>query len=77
MLRRAASLTLLLLATGRIDAMAEPHMHPWDADPLQPIIEEAGGRFTDWAGERSIHNGTVLATNGHLHDALLGVLAAG
>lgn len=66
----------LLLATGRIDAMAEPHMHPWDAAALLPIIEEAGGRLTDWHGRRSIRHGTVLATNGRLHAPLLELLGS-
>jgi len=35
------------------------------------IVEEAGGRFTDFAGVPTIHSGTAFATNGYLHDAAL------
>ena len=40
----------LLVATGRAEVMCDPVMSPWDAAALQPIIEEAGGTFTDWDG---------------------------
>jgi histidinol-phosphatase len=40
----------LLVATGRADVMIDPVMNAWDSAALQPIIEEAGGRFTDLAG---------------------------
>ncbi|HSC58208.1 MAG TPA: inositol monophosphatase family protein, partial [Gemmatimonadales bacterium] len=43
----------LLVATGRAEAMADMIMAPWDAAALQPIIEEAGGAFTDWTGRRT------------------------
>ncbi len=48
--------------------MVDPMLSVWDAAAVQPIIEEAGGRFTDWAGKPSIHTGNALATNGKLHD---------
>jgi histidinol phosphatase-like enzyme (inositol monophosphatase family) len=63
-----------LVATGRCDAVAEPFMKPWDCGPMLPIIEEAGGRVTDWAGNRTIHAGNLAVSNGHLHPALLGLL---
>ena len=53
----------LLVATGRADLMVDPVMRVWDAAPMQPIIEEAGGVFTDWAGEATIFHGEGLATN--------------
>ncbi|MEM7755808.1 MAG: inositol monophosphatase family protein [Planctomycetota bacterium] len=61
----------LLLATGRVEAMVEPNMKPWDSATMQPIIAEAGGTCTDWNSRESIHTGSLLATNGHLHDHLL------
>lgn len=63
-----------LVATGRADAMIDPYMHVWDCGPMLTIIEEAGGRFSDWKGERTISGGNAVATNGKLHDAVLALL---
>ena len=60
-----------LVATGRIDVMVDAQMHVWDCAPLQPIIEEAGGRFTDLAGNATIHGDSAISTNGLLHEAAL------
>jgi histidinol phosphatase-like enzyme (inositol monophosphatase family) len=67
----------LLVATGRADAMIDPVMNVWDAAAVQPIIEEAGGRFTDWQGRPRHDGGDSLATNGLLHDEVLAGLNAG
>lgn len=56
----------LLVATGRADVMADPSMAVWDAAPLLPIIEEAGGVFTDWSGVRTVFGGSAIATNAAL-----------
>jgi histidinol phosphatase-like enzyme (inositol monophosphatase family) len=64
----------VLVATGRADIMIDPAMHVWDCAPLLPIIEEAGGRFTDWEGRRTIRGGNAVATNGLLHDDVLELL---
>ena len=56
----------LLVATGRAEAMVDARMNPWDAAALQPIIEEAGGVFTDWGGRRTAFGGSVVATNAAL-----------
>lgn len=64
----------LLLATGRVDAVVEPLVYPWDVAPVQVIVEEAGGRYSDWQGEASIHSRTCLTSNGRVHDALMGLL---
>lgn len=53
----------LLLATGRADAMLDGAMAPWDSAALQPIVEEAGGVFTDWGGTRTAFGGNAIATN--------------
>jgi histidinol phosphatase-like enzyme (inositol monophosphatase family) len=63
----------LLVATGRADVMLDPYMFLWDAASLQPILEEAGGTFTDWQGQPSIYSGEGLATNGLLYDEVLAV----
>ncbi len=64
-----------LVATGRADAMIDPMTNVWDCAPLLPIIEEAGGRFSDWRGRRSIRGGDAVATNGALHEEVLRLLA--
>ena len=61
----------MLVATGRVDVMIDPVLNIWDAAAVQPIIEEAGGRFTDWAGNPSIDAGEAIGSNGHIHDAIL------
>jgi fructose-1,6-bisphosphatase/inositol monophosphatase family enzyme len=55
-----------LLATGRAEVMVDSIMAPWDAAALQPIIEEAGGVFTDWSGRRTAFGGSVVASNAAL-----------
>jgi histidinol-phosphatase len=66
-----------LVATGRADAMLDPKMNPWDCAALIPILQEAGGRFTDWRGNVGIAGGDAVSSNGALHDALLARLATG
>jgi histidinol phosphatase-like enzyme (inositol monophosphatase family) len=56
----------LLVATGRAEAMIDEVLSPWDAAALQPIIEEAGGVFTDWTGTRTSFGGNAIATNAAL-----------
>ena len=55
-----------LVATGRADVMLDPILNVWDCAALLPVLEEAGGTFTDWKGLRSIHSGNGVATNGAL-----------
>ena len=52
----------LLVATGRAALMVDPMLSIWDAAALQPIIEEAGGAFTDWSGTPTIYAKESLAT---------------
>lgn len=61
----------LMVATGRAEVMIDPMMNLWDAAPLQTIIEEAGGRFTDWKGNATIRSGESIATNGLVTDEVL------
>lgn len=56
----------MLVATGRADVMVDPAMNLWDAAALLPIIQEAGGRFTDWRGRPTVHSGEAVATNAAL-----------
>lgn len=66
----------LMLVGGRADVMLDPVMNLWDAAALKPIVEEAGGRFTDWCGAATVHSGDALATGGEVHGAVLAILAS-
>lgn len=61
----------VLVATGRADVMLDPVMNVWDCAALQPIVEEAGGTFTDWGGRRSIRSGNAVSTNGALFASVM------
>jgi histidinol-phosphatase len=60
-----------LLAEGAAEAMIEVDLNSWDTAAPMVLIEEAGGRVTDFAGRRAIDSGSFLATNGLLHDTVL------
>jgi histidinol-phosphatase len=63
-----------LLATGRAEVMVDPVMAIWDCGPLQVILEEAGGTFTDWQGTPTIYGGEAVATNGSLFNQVMAVI---
>ncbi len=65
----------LLVATGRAEAMIDPAMQIWDAAPLLPILQEAGGTFTDWQGTPTIEGGEGIGTNGLVLDEVLAAIA--
>ncbi len=56
----------LLVATGRAEVMVDPIVNPWDAACFQPIIEEAGGVFTDLHGVPTAFGGSAIASNAAL-----------
>jgi len=62
------------LACGRVDAVIDVGDSPWDIAAAQVIIEEAGGRLTDFAEDSTVYADTTLATNGSLHEALIELL---
>ena len=64
----------VLVATGRAEVMLDPVMNLWDCAPLLPIMEEAGGTFTDWRGETTAHGGNSIATNGLLFDEVMALV---
>lgn len=64
----------VLVAEGSADISVEPVMNLWDNAPLQVIVEEAGGRFTDLEGVARADGGNALSTNGRLHDDALAAL---
>jgi histidinol-phosphatase len=67
----------VLVAQGSGELMVEEGVHIWDVAGLKVIVEEAGGRFTDWDGHPTIHRPDVVASNGKVHDAALRVLNGG
>jgi histidinol-phosphatase len=60
-----------LLAEGAIDITAEPEVKLWDLAPLDILVREAGGSFTNLDGQPGPHGGSAVATNGLLHDEVL------
>ena len=65
-----------LVAEGKAEIYLEVDLKPWDLAACRLLVEEAGGRFTDFDGRPTIYTGTALATNGRLHEAALGLLHA-
>lgn len=64
-------LSYCLLAEGAVDIAAEPEVSLWDLAALDILVREAGGAFTDLDGAAGPHGGSVVASNGLLHDAAL------
>lgn len=64
----------VLVATGRAEIMLDPIMNVWDCAALLPIVEEAGGTFTDWQGRRTIHGGNAISTNGALFESVMAAI---
>lgn len=71
----SAALDLCYVAAGRSDGFWELFLSPWDTAAGQVIVEEAGGRVTDFSGRAfSPYIPEVVASNGKIHDAMLAVL---
>jgi myo-inositol-1(or 4)-monophosphatase len=71
----SAALNLCYVAAGRFDGFWELKLHPWDVAAGNLIVEEAGGRVSDFSGAPCSGSGReTLASNGHLHDAMLRLL---
>lgn len=64
-------LSYCLVAEGAVDIAAEPEVSVWDLAPLDILVREAGGAFTDLTGVAGPHGGSAVATNGPLHDGVL------
>jgi fructose-1,6-bisphosphatase/inositol monophosphatase family enzyme len=64
----------VLVATGRADVMFDPVMNVWDCAALLPILEEAGGTFTDFRGVPTATGGNAIATNGLLFDEVMTIV---
>ncbi|WP_442939464.1 histidinol-phosphatase [Nonomuraea sp. SYSU D8015] len=61
----------MMVAEGSVDLSAEPELSPWDMAALTVIVEEAGGVWTDVAGVRGLEGGSLVCTNGILHDEVI------
>ena len=71
----SAALDLCYVAAGRLDGFWEQRLHPWDTAAGALMVEEAGGRVTDMRGQPfACRAGDVLASNGPLHDDMIGVI---
>jgi histidinol-phosphatase len=64
------------VARGQAEAMIDVDLKPWDLAALKILIEEAGGRFTDFAGRATVYGGSAIASNGLIHEQILGLLGA-
>ena len=64
-----------LVARGGADAMVDPLVSVWDVAPIACIVEEAGGRYGNFAGERTVHDTTFATCGRELGDALFSRLA--
>ncbi len=65
-----------LLAEGAAEAMIEIGIRPWDLAAPLVLVEEAGGRMTDFGGRREVDAASVVASNGRLHREILAGLAS-
>jgi histidinol-phosphatase len=65
----------VLVAEGACDIGLDPVVSLWDLAALQVIVEEAGGRFTDFGGVARADGGSAVSTNGLLHENVLVALA--
>jgi histidinol-phosphatase len=65
----------MLVAEGALEAALDPVDSLWDNAALQVIVEEAGGRFTDFSGTARADGGSAVSSNGLVHDAVVAILS--
>jgi len=71
----SAALDLCYVASGRLDGFWEVNLHPWDMAAGILLVSEAGGRVSDFHGERmSVYGRRILASNGMIHEEMMRVL---
>ena len=58
------------IARGQAEAMIDIDLKPWDLAAVKIIVEEAGGRFTDFAGQPTAFGGSAIASNGLVHEEI-------
>jgi histidinol-phosphatase len=64
------------VAAGACDVAIEAEVNLWDLAAVKVVVEAAGGRFTDLAGNATADGGSAVSTNGRLHDEVLAIVAA-
>lgn len=64
----------MMVAEGSLDLCAEPQLNLWDMAAIAVVVQEAGGRFTSLDGVDGVHGGNAAASNGLLHEEMLGLL---
>lgn len=64
----------LLVAQGAGEFMIENNVHEWDVSALKIIVEEAGGRFSNWADEATTTSSDCISSNGRIHALVLATL---
>ena len=71
----SAALDLCYVAAGRLDGFWELYLQPWDTAAGRIVLEEAGGRVTDFkGGPFSIYGTELVASNGPIHHEMVDVL---
>ncbi len=71
----SAALDLCWVAAGRFDGFYEHELNAWDSAAGFLIVEEAGGKVTDFSGsDYSVYQPQLLATNGKIHDEMLAII---
>lgn len=71
----SAALDLCWVAAGRFDGFYEHTLNPWDSAAGFLMVEEAGGKVTDFSGtDYSVYQPQIIATNGKIHEELLAVI---
>lgn len=71
----AAAVELCYIAAGRFDARIEAFLGPWDIAAGTLILENAGGKVSDFKGGKSFYSGIqVLASNGKIHVELMNII---
>ena len=66
----------MLVARGAMEIMVEPALAIWDWASLVPIVTEAGGRLSQVDGTPLVHGGSIVTTNGHIHDDVVELLGS-
>lgn len=70
-----AAYDLCLVASGKYDAFYEPGLNAWDVAAGALIVEEAGGKVSDFKnGHEFLNGGEILASNGQIHDTMLNAI---
>ncbi len=74
----SAAIDLCWVAAGKFDGFYEHKLQAWDSAAGFLMVQEAGGKVTDYAGnDYSVYQPHLLATNGHIHDELLAIINGG